>query len=82
TPEGYTSVFEEFDRLIGTERIKVVHVNDSLKALGSRVDRHAHLGDGLIGATAFRCLVHDDRFASVPLLVETPDAETMHQENV
>lgn len=82
SPEGYTQVFDEFERLVGVHRIKVVHVNDSLKALGSRVDRHAHLGDGLIGDVAFRCLVHDPRFADVPLLVETPDAETMHSENV
>lgn len=82
TTEGYTSTFDEFDRLVGMAQIKVVHVNDSLKPLGSRVDRHAHLGQGLIGETAFRCLVHDPRLENTPLLVETPDAETHHAENV
>jgi deoxyribonuclease-4 len=80
--EGYSATFEEFERLVGVSNIKVVHVNDSLKPMGSRVDRHAHLGEGLIGPTAFQCLVHDPRFENIPLLVETPDAETMHQENV
>ena len=82
TPEAYTKTFEEFDRLVGVERIKVIHVNDSKKGLGSRVDRHEHLGEGLIGETAFRCLVHDTRFEKVPLVVETPDADTHHKINV
>ncbi|MES1227860.1 MAG: deoxyribonuclease IV [Armatimonadota bacterium] len=82
TPDAYTKTFEEFERLIGVHRIKVVHVNDSQKGLGTRVDRHAHLGEGMIGETAFRCLVHDSRFENVPLVVETPDAETHHKINV
>lgn len=82
TAEGYEAVFAEFDRLIGIDRIKCIHCNDSKKDLGIRVDRHDNIGDGLIGLEAFRCLVNDPRFARVPIVVETPDAETMHAVNV
>jgi len=82
TPEAYEATFAEFERLVGCDRIKVIHVNDSKKPLGSRVDRHDHLGDGEIGAEAFRCLVNDPRWTETMLVVETPDAETMHEENV
>ncbi len=82
TAEGYAETFDLFDRLIGTERIKVIHANDSKKPFASRLDRHAHIGEGEIGETAFRCLVHDPRFEHVPIIIETPDAEEMHAENV
>ena len=82
TKETYESTFAEFDRLIGCDRIKVVHCNDSKKAWGSRVDRHEHLGDGEIGPVAFQCLVKDSRFENTPIVVETPDADEMHAENV
>ncbi|MDI9635029.1 deoxyribonuclease IV [Kamptonema cortianum] len=82
TEEAYNATFEEFDRLIGCERIKVIHCNDSKKELGTRVDRHAHLGEGFIGNTAFKCLVNDPRFERTPIVVETPEAETMHAVNV
>jgi deoxyribonuclease-4 len=82
TKEGYEQVFAEFDRIVGIDKIKCLHINDSKKPLGSRVDRHEHLGDGEIGPTAFECLMQDPRFAIVPCVVETPEAETMHAENV
>lgn len=82
TPDGYEATFAEFEQLVGCSRIKVIHGNDSKKALGSRVDRHDHLGEGLIGETAFRCLVHDPRFERTPIVVETPDADKMHEVNV
>jgi deoxyribonuclease-4 len=82
TAEGYERTFTEFDRLIGCDRIKVIHCNDSKKPLGSRVDRHAHLGEGEIGETAFRCLVHDPRFEHTPIVIETPDADEFHAINV
>ncbi len=80
--EGYEKTFAEFDRLVGIDRIKLIHCNDSKKALGTRVDRHEHIGKGEIGIEAFRCLVNDDRFARVPILVETPEADKMHEVNV
>lgn len=82
TKETYEATFAEFDRLIGCDVIKVIHCNDSKKALGTKVDRHNHLGEGEIGEMAFRCLVHDKRFENTPIVVETPEAETMHEVNV
>ncbi len=82
TQESYEATFEQFNHLVGIGRLKVIHCNDSKKPLGSRVDRHDHLGEGEIGETAFRLLVSDPRFDGVPILVETPDAETMHAVNV
>jgi deoxyribonuclease IV len=72
TDAGYDATFDEFDRVIGLARIKLFHVNDSVKPLGSRVDRHAGLGLGAIGDLAFRRLVTDPRFGDVPMILETP----------
>ena len=68
----YASTFQQFDDLIGLSRLKLFHVNDSVKPLGSRVDRHAGIGLGQIGTEAFRRLVTDPRFAHLPMILETP----------
>jgi deoxyribonuclease-4 len=70
--EGHAATFEAFDAAVGLTRLKLIHVNDSLKPLGSRVDRHAHIGRGEIGLDAFRRLVTDSRFAALPMVLETP----------
>ena len=77
TEAGYAAMFEQFDDLIGIANLKLFHLNDSAKPLGSRVDRHAGLGLGHIGLGAFRRLVNDPRFAKLPMILETPkeDAE-------
>jgi deoxyribonuclease-4 len=75
SPEGYASTFKQFGRLIGFERLKVFHVNDSKRPLGSRVDRHEHIGDGHLGLDTFRRLVNDRRFRLMPMLLETAKAE-------
>jgi deoxyribonuclease-4 len=75
SPEGYAGTFDQFERLIGLERLKVFHLNDSKRPLGSRVDRHEHIGKGCIGTDAFRRLVTDPRFADLPMLLETPKEE-------
>jgi deoxyribonuclease-4 len=72
TQEGYEATMDEFNRLIGIERIRVFHVNDSRKELGSRVDRHFHIGKGCIGLEAFRLLINDPRFLKIPKILETP----------
>jgi len=72
TAEGWTRTIDELDRVIGCERVRAFHVNDSKTALGSRVDRHQHLGCGELGLTALHCLVNDARFAAVPMAIETP----------
>ena len=82
TAETYESTFDRFNQMVGLDKLKVIHVNDSKKELGKRVDRHDHIGEGLIGEEAFRLLMNDPRFASTPLILETPDAETMHEVNL
>lgn len=77
TPTTYDATFAEFDRLVGVDRIKCFHVNDSQKDLGSRVDRHAHIGQGFLGLEAFRLLVNDPRFRSIPKIIETPKGDAM-----
>jgi deoxyribonuclease-4 len=72
---GYASTFEEFERLIGFDRLKAVHVNDSKRPLGSRVDRHEHIGKGFLGLEPFRRLVNDRRFSGLPMMLETPKTE-------
>jgi deoxyribonuclease-4 len=73
--EGYASTFTQFGRLVGFERLKVFHVNDSKRPLGSRVDRHEHIGQGCVGLEPFRRLVNDRRFRGLPMLLETPKTE-------
>jgi deoxyribonuclease-4 len=71
TDEGYRDTFAAFERLVGLDRLRVFHANDSKRPCGSRVDRHEHIGDGYLGIDAFRRLLHDNRFAGLPLLIET-----------
>jgi deoxyribonuclease-4 len=72
---GYKATFDAFRRTVGFDRLRAFHVNDSKKPLGSRRDRHDHIGRGLIGLDAFRRLVNDRRFARLPMLLETPKTE-------
>jgi deoxyribonuclease IV len=75
SPEGYASTFKQFGRIIGFERLKVFHLNDSKRPLGSRVDRHEHIGQGCLGLEPFRRIVNDPRFHRLPMLLETPKTE-------
>jgi deoxyribonuclease-4 len=68
---GYTATFAEFDRIVGLDRLKVFHGNDSKKPRGSRVDRHEHIGAGCLGLEPFRRLLRDARFAGLPMVIET-----------
>lgn len=68
----YQKTMQAFDRLIGLSRLKVFHLNDSKKPLGSRVDRHEHIGKGHLGLEPFRLLVNDPRFQKMPMIMETP----------
>ena len=76
SPEGYAATFERFDQVVGLERIRAFHLNDSKKPCGSRVDRHEHIGTGCLGLEPFRMLLNDPRFAEHPMLLETPKLET------
>jgi len=70
--EAYARTMEAFDRLIGLKRLRAIHLNDSQRDLGSRVDRHAHIGAGRIGRAGFSRLVNDPRLRGLPMIMETP----------
>lgn len=72
SPENYHALWEKFDTLIGCDRIKIFHINDSKKECGSRVDRHEHIGKGLIPVLFFSLLMNDTRFLKIPKILETP----------
>ncbi len=82
TPEALSATLDEFDRIIGLQRLKVIHVNDAKKPLGSRVDRHEHIGEGELGLETFRTLLREPRIAHVPVILETPEPEKMHPVNL
>ena len=71
----YKATMKAFDKAVGLKRIKAFHLNDSKKGLGSRVDRHDHIGRGLLGLEPFRLLLSDRRFSKVPMYLETPKGE-------
>lgn len=75
SPEGYARTFREFTSLVGLARVRAFHLNDSKKPCGSRVDRHEHIGKGCLGLDPFRRLLSDRRFATLPMLLETPKLE-------
>ena len=79
SPEGYATTFRRFGRLVGFDRLRVFHLNDSKRPLGSRVDRHTHIGEGFLGLEPFRRLVNDRRFRGLPMLLETPKAAGARQ---
>ena len=74
--EGVRAVFGRFDTALGIERLRVLHLNDSKGALGSRIDRHTHIGDGAVGLEAFRYIMNRPEFRDVPTILETPKGET------
>ena len=80
TEEGWTKTMQEFDDIIGLQRLAAIHVNDSMKALGSRVDRHEHIGKGKIGLTGFSMLMNDARLKRVPKILETKKSEDLHED--
>lgn len=72
TAAGYEAVLRRLERLIGLDQVLAIHLNDSLAPLGSRVDRHTHIGRGCLGLEPFRLLMNDPRFRRVPKVIETP----------
>ena len=73
TPEACDATFTELERVVGFNYLKGMHLNDAMKILGSRVDRHTPLGEGMIGMECFRYIARDKRFDGIPLILETPD---------
>lgn len=88
SPSGYRRTFDAFDALVGFDRLAVMHLNDSKKPCGSRVDRHEHIGRGEIGTVAFRRLVNDPRVERLGMVIETPkqqdapEADAFDRENL
>lgn len=72
TRAAYEATMEKFDRVIGLDRLGAIHLNDSKKELGSRIDRHERIGEGKIGLTGFRCFMNDPRIKSIPKILEIP----------
>lgn len=75
TQKTYDAMWKEFDHIIGLNKLKVIHINDSKRELGSKVDRHAEIGKGKLGLQAFRLLCNDKRFFNIPKILETPMKE-------
>jgi deoxyribonuclease-4 len=87
TAQGYASTWGTFEHLIGWPKLKILHLNDSKKGLGSRIDRHQHIGQGHLGLEPFSWLINDPRLQHVPMILETPkgispDAEDMDLVNL
>jgi deoxyribonuclease-4 len=74
--DGYEETLQTFDRVVGLDRLRVIHANDSKRPCGSRVDRHEHIGDGCVGLEPFRWLLHDPRLDGRAMLIETEKSAT------
>ena len=80
TELGFTQVFDHFDKVIGFKYLRGMHLNDAMKAVGSKVDRHSCLGEGMLGMVPFQMIMKDPRFDGIPLIMETPNPDIWAQE--
>ena len=80
SPEGYEKTWRDFDSIIGLQYLSAMHINDTKRELGSRIDRHESIGKGKLGLEAFRLIMNDPRLNGIPLILETPDPEIWKQE--
>ena len=80
SPEGFTETFRLFDKIIGFNYLRGMHINDSKKELATRVDRHDNIGKGFLGEDVFRMLMNDSRFDNLPLILETPEESLWEEE--
>ncbi|MCX7721940.1 MAG: deoxyribonuclease IV [Verrucomicrobiae bacterium] len=80
TPAGWDRIIDQLDAMIGLDRVVAVHLNDSKAGLGSRIDRHEHIGKGAIGERAFEHIVNDPRFKDHPGCIETPKSEDLRED--
>lgn len=78
--EKYNATIKDLDSQVGLQRVKFFHLNDSKKELGSRVDRHEHIGRGAIGLSGFKNLLNDQRFAGLPMTLETPKSDSLEED--
>ena len=82
TADGYGATIDEFDRVVGLDRLKAIHLNDTKGELGSHRDRHVHIGEGHIGLEGFRNMLNDARLSAVPGLLETPKDDDLSEDMV
>jgi deoxyribonuclease-4 len=80
TEEGFDETFREFEEIVGFDNLLAMHLNDSKKELGTKVDRHDSLGDGKIGWLPFKKIMQDDRFNGIPFILETPNTDRWAEE--
>ena len=80
SPDGFKKTFEKFDEIIGFEYLKGIHLNDSKKDFGTKVDRHENIGIGYLGVEVFALIMNDDRFDNMPLILETPEESLWEEE--
>ena len=79
-PKEYKKTMKKFDDIIGIDKLRIIHMNDSKKEFGSRRDRHEHIGKGHIGIEAFRNIVNDKRLKNIPMILETPKEEELKED--
>lgn len=79
-PKEYKKTMKQFDDIIGLNRLKIIHMNDSKKEFGSKRDRHEHIGKGEIGLEAFRNIVNDSKLKKVPMILETPKGDDLKED--
>ncbi len=80
SPEGYEEAFNKFDKIMGFSYLKGMHLNDSKKALATRIDRHEMIGEGFLGIDVFKRIMNDPRFDNIPIILETPDDSRWEEE--
>lgn len=80
TQEGYDKAWADFDRVIGLKYLSGIHLNDSMRPLSSKIDRHAPIGEGTLGAGFFKMLMNDPRLDNIPIILETPDPDRWKDE--
>ncbi len=82
TEEAYYRTMKLFDDTIGFDRLKFIHLNDSASPLGSRIDRHTHIGKGKIGLNGFKLIINDSRLAHLPMVIETPKGRGLEMDRI
>lgn len=80
TTQSIERVWREFDEIVGFKYLKGMHLNDTMKPMNSRVDRHNSIGEGFLGNTVFECIMKDSRFDEMPLILETPNSDIWEKE--
>ncbi|MGQ9517908.1 MAG: deoxyribonuclease IV [Anaerolineae bacterium] len=77
---GYEAMWAEWDTLLGVDRVRIFHLNDLARPVGARIDRHAHIGQGVLGLEPFRMLLNDPRFTDRPMVLETPKGKDLKED--